>query len=187
MKTVLNRTENQDFNTRLGITSFKVENIERMRRTCHNAKLRNIYFRLIHNDFFTHDKMKRYRMTETDSCPRCGIKENLKHLIWECTHSKNIWKFFNEIMKEVDRHNSGSVESYEAIFEVSNAPSINMIKLKIIQELIQIERPKNWNKNNVIEVIKQLINLEKYNAIKYNNKIKFDNKWKKFENLRCII
>ena len=44
MKTVLNRTENQDFNTRLGITSFKVENIERMRRTCHNAKLRNIYF-----------------------------------------------------------------------------------------------------------------------------------------------
>jgi hypothetical protein len=57
------------------------ENITRFRSNCKNPKLRNIYFRLIHNDFFTHVRMKKYGMTVTDECPICNMTETSKHLL----------------------------------------------------------------------------------------------------------
>jgi hypothetical protein len=184
MKNVLKKTETQDFNTRVGITNFKAENIDKIRRSCHNAKLRNIYFRLINNDFFTHEKMKRFKMTETDACPRCGITEKLEHLVWGCTHSRAIWEIYNEIMREVFGQNQDCVNSYEDVYEASERPCINIIRLKIIQEMIQIERPTNWNKNKVKEIIINLINIEKYNSIKFKTETKFHKKWNNFKNLR---
>ena len=184
MKNVLKKTETQDFNTRVGITNFKAENIDKIRRSCHNAKLRNIYFRLINNDFFTHEKMKRFKMTETDACPRCGITEKLEHLVWGCTHSRAIWEIYNEIMREVFGQNQDCVNSYEDVYEASERPCINIIRLKIIQEMIQIERPTNWNKNKVKEIIINLVNIEKYNSIKFKTETKFHKKWNNFKNLR---
>jgi hypothetical protein len=52
--------------------------------------------------------------------------------------------------------------------------------MKIIQEMIQIDRPKNWDKTKVIESIKTIMNIEKYNSIKYKQESKFYNKWKQF-------
>jgi hypothetical protein len=43
------------------------------RRFDRQLKLRNIYFRLIHNDFFTGVRMEKYRMTKDDECPRYNV------------------------------------------------------------------------------------------------------------------
>jgi hypothetical protein len=90
LKNALKRIDALDVKNKLGIENFVGENITKFRSNCKNPKLRNIYFRLIHNDLFTHVRMKKYRMTVTDECPRCGITETSKHLLWECAHVKNI-------------------------------------------------------------------------------------------------
>jgi exonuclease III len=91
-KQITGKTEAFNHNFKLGI-EYDKENIMRFRKNCKNPKLRNIYFRLTHNDFFTRERMKRFKMIDSDECSRCGNKENLEHLVWECHQSRRIWSF----------------------------------------------------------------------------------------------
>jgi hypothetical protein len=54
---------------------------------------------------------------------------------------------------------------------------------KIIQALIQIERPMNWNREKLIDTIKDLINVEQFNAVVSRTINKFNLKWNIFDNL----
>jgi hypothetical protein len=92
-KNALKKIEVLDVKNKLSVDNFDEENILSFRSNCENPKLRNIYFRLIHNDFFTRVRMKKYKMTVTDECPRCSMTENSKHFLWECVHVRNIWSF----------------------------------------------------------------------------------------------
>jgi hypothetical protein len=139
LKNALKKIEVLDVRNKLGIDNFDEDNIIRFRSNCKNSKLRNIYFRLIHNDFFTHVRMKKYKMTQTDKCPRCSQTETSKHLLWECKHVQNIWSLFNTLMNQTS-NSKESINNYEDIFQPCELLSINMIKIKIIQELIQNER-----------------------------------------------
>jgi hypothetical protein len=177
LKKILKKTETTNFNQKLGIQNFKEDNIIKLRSKCQNAKFRNLYFRLIHNDFFTHVRMKKYKMTQTDCCPRCGNMETARHLLFDCSHARNIWDNYNEIVIE------DKVITYEDLIQVNDSQAAIMIKMKLIQELIQIERPKNWNKERIIGVIENLIEIERYNAIKNKNIHKFKKIWNKYEKL----
>jgi phage-related protein len=180
LKKAMNKVETLNVNDKLGIDNFTEETITNVRKNCTNPKQRNIFFRLIHNDFYTHQKMKKFKMTNSDACPRCGETEDLKHLIWDCSHSKSIWLITNQILDDANTTNADKVIKYEDIFRACEQPSANIIKMKIIQEMIQIDRPKNWDKTKVIESIKTIMNIEKYNSIKYKQESKFYNKWKQF-------
>jgi hypothetical protein len=83
-----NKISTQDFKAKLGIISYKKENIIKFRGQCKNVKLRHIYFRLISKDFFTMEKMHKYKMTNDNKCTRCQEIESYRHLIWECTEVK---------------------------------------------------------------------------------------------------
>ena len=166
-----------NFNQKLEINNFHEDNIIKLRRKCQNAKFRNLYFRLIHNDFFTHVRMKKYNMSQTDSCPRCGMTETSRHLLFECVHAKNIWDIHNQIISDY------KVTQYENLFQINDSQCDVMIKMKIIQELIQIERPRNWKKDKVDTLIKNLMEIERFNAYKQNKIMKFNKIWKKYEKL----
>ncbi len=56
-------------------------NIIMFRNNCKNPKLRNIHFRMIHNDFYTQQRMHKYKMTNNPNCTRCGLVETTKHLM----------------------------------------------------------------------------------------------------------
>jgi hypothetical protein len=103
LQVILKKIDVLDVKNKLGIDSFDEENITRFRSNCKNPKLRNIYLRLIHSDFFTHVRMKKYTMTVTDECPRCGITETSKHLLYECAHVRNIWSLFNNLMSKIGK------------------------------------------------------------------------------------
>jgi hypothetical protein len=180
LKNALKKIEVRDFNSKLGIDSFDEDGITRFRINCKNPKLRNIHFRLIHNDFFTHVRMKKYKMTETDECPRCGLTETTKHLLWECEHSKHIWSLFNALMNQVG-NNKECIKKYEEVFQTCELPGTSIVKMKIIQEMIQVERPKNWNSERLETVVRELIKIEKYNANVSRSTLKFGRKWNLFE------
>ena len=181
LKNALKKIEILDFNSKLGIDSFDENGITRFRSNCKNPKLRNIYFRLIHNDFFTRVRMKRYKMTETDECPRCGLTETTKHLLWECEHVKHIWSLFNALMTQA-ANGKECIKKYEDIFQTCELPGACTVKMKIIQEMIQIERPMNWNREKLETIIKELIKIDKYNANVTRSIGKFKIKWNSLEN-----
>jgi len=177
MKIILKKTESTNFEQKLGLVNFQEDFITKFRSKCQNAKFRNLYFRLIHNDFFTHVRMYKYKMSQSECCPRCGITETARHLLLECMHAKNIWNLYNQVIK------GDKVNKYEDLFNIGDSQCEIMIKMKIIQELIQIDRPKNWDKKKIVNVIKNLMNIEKYNAIKNKKILKFNKIWNKYSNL----
>jgi hypothetical protein len=58
------------------------------------------------------------------------------------------------------------IVSYEKIFDFEGAACATLIKLKIINELIQIERPKHLLNSKILTTINPLMNTGKYIAIK---------------------
>jgi hypothetical protein len=75
------------------------------------------------------------------------------------------------------------VNNYEDVFQACELWAINTVKIKVIQALIQIERPLNWNREKHLDTIKNLINIEQYNAIVSRTSNKFKIKWEAFENI----
>jgi hypothetical protein len=114
--------------------------------------------------------MKKYNMTNNDKCPRCGVLEDSKHLLWECYHSRNIWRLFNQSILN-QRHNENIVESFDDVFKIRGDAGTILVKMRIIQEMIQIERPKNWIQDNITKIREDLLKIEEY-IYKYENKNK---------------
>ncbi len=118
-------------------------------------------------------------MTDSAECERCGAEETIKHLLWECSFSQLAWKNFNTLLEE---KNLGfdKIVSYEKIFDFGGTACATLIKLRIINEFIQIERPKHLTKSKISILIIQLIITEKYIAIKNQKLGKFKERWKSF-------
>jgi zinc-binding in reverse transcriptase len=163
LKSALGKIESQDFCRKLGIDSFDKEDIMKFRSQCKNVKLRHIFFRLISKDFFAKDRMYKRRMVMDNICSRCGGVETYSHLIWECTEARRIWRVYNEYMDSIGQ--SGvKVEIYEDVFKIENIGAISTIKMKIVQEMIQIERPTGWTVERIKDTANALKNTELYNA-----------------------
>ncbi len=60
---------------------------------------------------------------------------------------------------------------------------MTIVKAIIIQALIQIERPMNWDRERLLDTIKDLINVERYNAVVSKTINKFKVNWILFENI----
>jgi hypothetical protein len=57
--------------------------------------------------------------------------------------------------------------------------------MKIVQEFIQIERPVNWSKERVKQLIINLRNIEMFNL---SNRTKYEtSKWKNFMKIKLLI
>jgi len=175
LKIAMNRVEAADFQNRLGF-AYQTSNILQFRNNCSNAKLRNIYFRLIHKDFFTHVRMKKFKMTDSDKCPRCGQTETTEHLLWECIHSQAIWSEYNRYMSLIGQTRE-IVQTYDKIYTPGNNSGTALIKIKVTQELIQKDRPVHWNKDRMEKLIDELLKMENYIAKKNNFIEKFNRKW----------
>jgi hypothetical protein len=163
----------------VGVGVGGVKAITRTASAVKNPKLRNIYFRLIHNDFFTHVRMKKYKMTETYECPRCGGSEDMRHLLWDCSHASHIWSIYNNIMNKVNHRRT---ENFEDVFTPGDNQPTCIVKIKLIQQLIQIDRPKNWNEEKLKKIIEQTMSTDLYNATKNEAMlIKHKARWKNFK------
>ena len=115
-------------------------------------------------------------MIESDRCTRCDLQETTEHLLWECNETRNIWKIFNEIMNKLEM-NHDIIKEYEDVYKPGSNSAIALIKIRIIQELIQIERPRLWNKENVTKIILEMIKIEKYNSETNKTNEKYGKKW----------
>jgi hypothetical protein len=190
LKQILNRVESSDYKQKLGLTNFDHDNFINFRLVCKIPRLRNVYFRLFHNDFFTRERMKRYKMINSDECLWCGEIESTNHLLWGCTHAAKIWQIFNELLVKVNQVND-LVLSYDDVYKVSKSPEIALVKIRVIQAMIQIERPQSWSNENLSVLVRDILNTERYNNNRIGKMEYFKKRWSNLiswsENCSLII
>jgi hypothetical protein len=63
------------------------KNINKLRSTQNKTKM----LRLIHGDVYCGTRLKKYKLSEHDTCIRCFEKETIKHLLIECPYTQEIW------------------------------------------------------------------------------------------------
>ena len=184
LKNALQRISDININPKIDLRIENPTEIDfvTFRQYCKNPQLRNIHFRLVHSDFYTYEKMHKFKMTNSPLCPRCGEIETTRHLLWDCTESKKIWKLYNDILSK-QKIGSLGVNEYKDLYKNEQVNVLSTIKMKIIKEFIQIVRPTNWNEMRLTKVIADLKKIEFYNSIKLNKINNFNNRWKIFENL----
>ncbi len=61
------------------------KNINRLSSTQNKTKM----LRLIHGDVYCGVRLKKFKMTDIDTCIRCFEKETIKHLLVECPYTGN--------------------------------------------------------------------------------------------------
>ena len=95
---------------------------------------------------------------------------------------KNIWSLYNTLMTQIGK-SCELVNNFEDLVKSCNSPEISIVKVKVIQQLIQIERPMNWDQDKLHTIIRELINIEQYNANASRSIDKFNMKWKYLQKL----
>ena len=162
LKINLGKVSSQDHKTKLGIEDFDKDNILKFRNKCKNIKLRHVFYRLISGDIFSKERMCRFGMINNNICERCQQIETTRHLLWECVESRNIWELFN-IWIANNNPISTVMNEYQDIFRIDDCAHVCKVKMKIIQEMIQIERPQGWNIEKINLISKDIKQIELYN------------------------
>ena len=168
LKVKLDKVSSQDFKTKLGINEFDKESIIKFRHKCKNIRLRHVFFRLISGDIFSKERMCRFGMINNNTCDRCQQIESTKHLLWGCSESRNIWELFNTWITNNNNLISDRINEYQDIYKVKDCAHVCKVKMKIIQEMIQIDRPSGWSLDNVNLISKEIKRIELYNRTKAN-------------------
>jgi hypothetical protein len=181
LKKALEKVAIVEYERKLEIRNFDRESIIDIRQGVSNVKLRNVFYRLINKDFFTKERMFKFKMIDNDKCERCGMKETTIHLLWECAETKKMWDGFNKLLEESGLDNL-KIKEYDDVYTFKGNGAASSVKLKIINEQIQISRPINLDYDKVKRITKTLLNTEKYIAIKNKGEIKFKKRWKFFIN-----
>jgi len=179
LKHIVSKIETPDYNRKLDIESFEMENLVKVRKNVPNVTLRNIFYRLINKDFFTRERMARYKMVDSDRCTNCEEVKTFKHLMWECNHVRITWINLNSVLVERGLEKE-CVHDYSNIYDYGVYAATSTIKLKIIKALIQIDRRTKLGVGEILKIINDLINKEKYIAVKKNKQMIFKQKWKDF-------
>jgi hypothetical protein len=153
IKLALGKVEVLNVNMKNELSNFEFDtnHITKFRQQCKNTKLRSIFHRLLNKDFFHAIKLHMYKITDSTKCQRCPLTEDNAHLLYHCEYSRKMWDSFNEFMKNL-QPTSVLVHKFEDIFDFSGNALNNILKVKLVQETIQINRPKIWN----VEKIKNL-------------------------------
>jgi hypothetical protein len=61
---------------------------------------------------------------------------------------------------------SNNINEYQDIFYIDDCAHVCKVKMKIIQEMIQIERPSGWNLDQINGLSNDIKRIELYNKLK---------------------
>ena len=116
-------------------------------------------------------------MSRDDMCSRCGIKETYRHLFWECIEARRVWESFNDYIRTIGQPLC-EVKCYEEVFRVDAVSTVSVIKVRVIQAMIQVERPTGWNQDSVRKLAIEIKSIEIYNSVEKGKLEMTKTKWR---------
>ncbi len=72
------------------------------------------------------------------------------------------------------------INSYSDIFKFTSSAATTTIRLKIINQFIQINRQNKLGEDRILNIIKEIMSKEKYIASKNNKQHQYNKKWTKY-------
>jgi len=138
-------------------------------------KIREFLFKVIHNICPCNSQLYRWKLSKTESCIYCNEKkQTIKHLLWECSETKNMWSVIENILLiEI---------SFETL--IIGTKNINMnnvisVVMYIIYKKFIVENNDDGKKENLIYFLKKELFLKseiyKHNELNYELGIKLHN------------
>jgi len=101
--------------------------------------MRMIKFRVLHCDIFCKQRMLKFKLSQDELCDFCGQIETIKHLIWDCRRSSQVWQYVNSLLIECGVHQIIEFSSLFTNYDPINLV-IEVVSTKVIQLILQIDR-----------------------------------------------
>ena len=121
-----------------------------------NIKNRGILLRVMHGDIYCGTRLKKFGMTESDICPRCGEKEDIEHQIMNCPYTKVIW----DIVSDITGINHSNLSVILGNDQRHNKASM-ALNAEIIKILLAIDRPTQNQGQMIAKILERLSYMEK--------------------------
>ena len=162
-------------------------NIDEMRKhfkngnntTC-SVKLRTFQLRLLHNKIFCNDILVHWRKKNSNKCDFCDYKQDIKHLLYDCTEISKIWGRFGAMFLDKNHQKI----SFENILfnNIIDKPKYHIINLLMLITKQIIFRGKCSGElptyRQFVHEYYRYYKIECYNAVKDNLDIeKIKKKW----------
>ena len=163
-----------------------VQAFQNLYRISNITKFRDFQYRLLVNNIFTNDVLYYWKKVPSQQCELCKIeKQTVKHLLFDCSLIQIIWKQLKQYVQ-----NSMEVDINILDFSCKNiflntvelhpkaAHVINVLTLVTKQHIFAMKcLERSINFGEVIDKIKKLHNIEKYNACMENRMMTHTAKW----------
>ncbi len=145
------------------------------RKVNYSTNLKIFKFRLLHMDVFTKERMFKFKMTENDNCDFCGIKETVKHVLWDCARARGVWNQLSLLLNEIELDTEIKFENLFVGYNPTNK-ALEGILTRFTQILLRIDREKAISMENIKS---ELILFAKLNASNRNENDSNIDIWKK--------
>ena len=101
-------------------------------------------------------RLKKFGMTESDTCPRCGESEDIEHQIMNCSYTRVIWEIVTDITGIVHNNLSVILGNDRKHNKASMALNAEIIKM-----LLAIDRPTQNQSQTIAKILDRLSYMEK--------------------------
>ena len=139
-----------------GVEAQSLKCLGRRIKSLHNIRLKTILLRLIHGDVYCGTRMKKFGMTDTDSCPRCGLPETIEHMLYSCEYTKKLWG-------KVEKVTGIKNDALSTILGCDDKHDKTTLTLhaEILRILLAIDRPTTQQDDMLKNILSRLRIMEK--------------------------
>ncbi len=150
-----------------------------------STKLRSLHFRLLQNVIFTNDKLKQWKMVASEKCTFCSIEiETPLHLLWYCQTATHLWRQLSTWCKNYANRTMNLTLKRVIFCRITDKPKdcVNTICLIAMQYIYSARCLKSLpNFACLKDKIIDMMNVEKYIAMKNNQMSKYEKRWNGFQ------
>ena len=173
----------RNLNTEMDIESYH-KYIFQVKFTTNATKLRDFHYRLLTRIITTNMHLKWYKIKNSDICERCkNSTETYVHLFYECELSRKVWNKMLNFLKKCDPQISDQClfNARNIILNCMHEDANNVINSLVLNVKQIIYRNRCLGKNNKIikieQIVKDLHDMEHYEASKNNRMVVHYKKW----------
>ena len=152
-----------------------------IRKFIHTPRDKFFKYRILQGDIFCNERMFRFRMTESPNCTFCSHTvevETIKHLLWDCPRSQQVWNYVNSVVRLA--YNINYINYNTVVVGSENPiPVVESIIVTALKLILVIDRSLLVSRNEVRNRIKHQFILEQ-NAMR-NKEQAFIKRWSRLE------
>ena len=98
-----------------------------------STRLKCVLLRVAHREYYTKEKLHRYRLIDDPTCPRCDQIDNYEHKIYSCEYAKRIWSETLKLTNRISQPPQGSTIQTQVL---GTHIGSNLMTLTIHSEII---------------------------------------------------